>query len=105
MKKRLNILGLNYTVEFKNLALGKQECGNCSPDTLEIEIDANLPPDKHNVSLFHEIIHAALYETGNRKEYTNERLIDNLALALYQTLRDSGALNMQWEMLKESSRV
>ena len=102
---QINILGMVYTVESKNLVFEQNDCGSCSPDRLLICVDQSLPPDKYNRVLFHEIIHAAMSELGYKDDYADERLVDNLALALYQTLRDCGALDMGCDVLKRTPRV
>ena len=99
--ENVKILGMPYIIKHENSALSYGETGRCSPDALTITVEPNLPADKYNQTLFHEIIHAALSETGNKEEYENERLVSNLALALYQILHDCGALNMDCWLFKK----
>jgi len=102
----ISILGMNYAVElYDGLAREETALGTCTSDALLIRIDKSLKPDKHNKTVFHEIIHAALFELQNDKAARDEKMVDNIALALYQTLRDCGALNMDSLLLKNPSRV
>ncbi len=101
---KISILGMRYTVEESNVILEHGESGNCSFDSLKISIDAGLPPDSYNRALLHEIIHAALYELGQEEASQDEKLVDNLALALYQTLRDCGALDTNRSPFKKTPR-
>ena len=96
----INVLGMNYTLILSDRALSGRECGHCSPDGLTIVIDKDLPPDRHNKTLLRELIRAALSETGHGGAHGDGELTDHLALALYQTLRDCGALNIDCALFK-----
>ena len=80
MRLSISILGMSYGIERAQTILCDGECGNCCPDTLTIQIDPFLPTDRYNKVVFHELIHAMLYEIGQEKAYKNETLVDNLAL-------------------------
>lgn len=58
----MNILGLNISVKLKNL---KSVFGEFKGDSRCIEIDKSQSIDEQVSTLFHEMIHAALFVSGH----------------------------------------
>lgn len=56
----VNILGVDYTVKITKM--GKDSYGDCDSDKKVIRL--NSKKDQKAESLIHEVIHAALYESG-----------------------------------------
>ena len=61
--KTLNILGQKYSLKFTDLSK-KELCGSCDPDKLIIYIDKNMSPQLTQITLIHEVIHAAFFRIG-----------------------------------------
>lgn len=54
----------------------------------EILISENLSDSRKEQTLFHEMVHAMLFESGS-DEYDNEELVNQLGLIMYQVFRDN----------------
>lgn len=58
-------------------------------DAREIDLRANMHPDAELETLWHEVIHAAMYQTGYDSEEQDEHLIPMLAKTIVQVLKDN----------------
>lgn len=84
MKRSINILGLNYTIEevdtVNKFELSKGEINYLSN---EIRIDKNMPEDLKNQVLMHEILHAVFELLGMRELAEDEDKVQSIATALH----------------------
>jgi Zn-dependent peptidase ImmA (M78 family) len=91
MKKKLKILGMNYTIHYLEQPVldGSVVCGYCDPNEQVIVINSTKPDQAQRITLIHEILHAIFEALGFMEEYTNERLITSLATSLHQVFNDN----------------
>ena len=87
---QLRLGALTYTVDEGKL---KQQCGHCDYEHARIRIHRTLDPQLKRVTLWHEIIHALLFNAGVYEPEHNEQQIDALAHGIVQVLRDNPQLN------------
>lgn len=85
MIDKINILGLIYNVIYNDrVHIGRDEvAGVVNPDNLTIEISSVTHPDRQRQSLFHEMVHAILWEV-DRSKYHDEDFVNRIATSLYQ---------------------
>jgi len=83
---QLRIGALIYDVEERRL---KDQCGHCDYEHTCIRIRRSLNPQLKRVTLWHEIIHALLFNAGVYESEHNEQQIDALAHGIVQVLRDN----------------
>lgn len=86
-KKRpqtVNVLGLAYEVRVGGCEPG--EDGFCSPSKQLICIREGLSKEKAHQVYLHELIHAILDQLAFTDLYEDERLVQGLAIGLYQAL-------------------
>jgi Zn-dependent peptidase ImmA (M78 family) len=82
----LHIGAVTYTVSEAKL---RGACGTCNYEQARIRINARLDPQLKRVTLWHEIIHALLFNAGVYTAEHNEQQIDALAHGIIQVLRDN----------------
>jgi len=83
---KINILGIEYTV--KHVDVGDTEypfAGRCIPDDQLIVIRTGMQPDYTEQVLIHEIIHALLWQLGEKERFNDEEFTDRLAMGLRLT--------------------
>lgn len=86
--EKINILGIDYKIEYVNII--SKECltlGQIDYLNQEIKILDELEDDIKKVTLIHEILHGIFNQLGFEDEAADEHLINSLATALYQILR------------------
>lgn len=85
MKRKINILGLTYTIEEVD-TVNKVEPrkGEINYLSNEIRIDKNMPTDLKNQVLMHEILHALFELLGFNELAEDENLVQSVATALHQ---------------------
>lgn len=81
----VNILGVIYQVKQKDL---EDENGYISPKKLEIGISSDLYGSKLEQVFLHEVIHGILDQLGYGELYSDEKLVQGLAVGLQQALAD-----------------
>lgn len=90
MLEKIKIGGMEYQV--KEIKFGESDgnvtLGECHFETAEIFINENLSDSRKEQTLFHEMVHAMLFESGS-DEYDNEELVNQLGLIMYQVFRDN----------------
>ena len=84
---KMNIKGRTYTIRKSKEPLVNegQVCdGICNVETKEIWIMDDLSKRLSDIVIKHEIIHALFYECGLRDYYTDEKLVDWIAMNVPQ---------------------
>lgn len=84
MKRKINILGLTYTVEEVD-TVNKIEPrkGEINYLSNEIRIDKSMPTDLKNQVLMHEILHAVFELLGFSELAEDENKVQSIATALH----------------------
>ncbi len=84
MKRSINILGLNYTIEeVDTVNKFEPRKGEINYLSNEIRIDKNMPEDLKNQVLMHEILHAVFDLLGMRELAEDEDKVQSIATALH----------------------
>lgn len=90
MLEKIKIGGMEYQV--KEVKFGESNgdvtLGECHFETADILINENLSDNRKEQTLFHEMVHAMLFEAGST-EYDNEELVNQLGLIMYQVFKDN----------------
>lgn len=90
MLEKIKIGGMEYQV--KEVKFGESNVdvtlGECHFETANILINENLSDSRKEQTLFHELVHAMLFEAGS-VEYDNEELVNQLGLIMYQVFKDN----------------
>ena len=90
MLEKIKIGGMEYQV--KEVKFGESNSdvtlGECHFETADILINENLSDNRKEQTLFHEMVHAMLFEAGSI-EYDNEELVNQLGLIMYQVFKDN----------------
>lgn len=90
MLEKIKIGGMEYQV--KEVKFGESNgdvtLGECHFETAGILINENLSDNRKEQTLFHEMVHAMLFEAGS-VEYDNEELVNQLGLIMYQVFKDN----------------
>lgn len=90
MLEKIKIGGMEYQV--KEVKFGESNgdvtLGECHFETADILINENLSDNRKEQTLFHEMLHAMLFEAGS-VEYDNEELVNQLGLIMYQVFKDN----------------
>jgi len=90
MLDQIKIGGMEYRV--KEVKFGESNgdvtLGECHFETADILINENLSDNRKEQTLFHEMVHAMLFEAGSI-EYDNEELVNQLGLIMYQVFKDN----------------
>lgn len=86
MIDKVNICGVPYKVMYcdDNFDMDTH-FGQISYSECVIKINKNMPKEMIEESLTHEIVHGILLHTGNSDYKNDERLVQSLANAIYQT--------------------
>lgn len=84
----IEILGVPYTIrEVPVINKDTFTLGQINYITQEILLDETLAPEQKEVVLLHEILHGICMATGLDQINEDERAIQQLATALYSTLK------------------
>lgn len=90
MLEKIKIGGMEYQV--KEVKFGESNgdvtLGECHFETADILINENLSDNRKEQTLFHEMVHAMLFEAGSA-EYDNEEIVNQLGLIMYQVFKDN----------------
>lgn len=90
MLEKIKIGGMEYQI--KEVEFDKTDddviLGECRFETEEILINKNLSDSRKEQTIFHEMVHAMLFEAGSN-EYDNEILVNQLGLIMYQVFKDN----------------
>lgn len=90
MLEKIKIGGMEYQVkeiEFNNVD-DDVTLGECRFETAEILINEKISDSRKEQTLFHEMVHAMLFEAGS-VEYDNEEMVNQLGLIMYQVFKDN----------------
>lgn len=91
--KRPKLLSLGpFSWKVGDLPADAEEAGTCSITRLEISLRKGDPQDLARETLFHELIHAALFASGHSDSDKQERWVTRISPFLYQALRDDPLL-------------
>ncbi len=91
--ERLNILGFEWkVVQGKDVCLQGNCYGSCHKETQKIFIDPNIPEQKKEHTLIHEILHALIWQLGlsdriEKEKCTEEEIVTTISQGLYQVLK------------------
>ena len=83
--ERVTILGLDYTVERRDMS-DDDECGFIVPRRQLIVIDEKVSDQLAAQTFIHEVMHGILSQLGYDELYEDEKLVQGLALGVYQSL-------------------
>lgn len=90
MRKKVKIGATTYKVKYVPGLLdpddGKPLFGLTDTTYRMILINADMPLERQEQILFHECMHAALYETGQSQNINNEDLEEAICLAMESSL-------------------
>lgn len=87
---KVMVAGIEYNVEEKDLVVidGKSSySGACYFKEAKIEVLADMPLDRKQETLVHEILHAVLNEAGYDEH--DEEMVTRASKVLYQVLKDN----------------
>lgn len=89
--EKAKIGGMTYTIvekDYVELDEDKNLTGMCDRHALEIELLKNLPKQRKDQTLIHEIMHAVVTEAG--LEFDDEEdVVNRLSIVLHQVLVDN----------------
>ena len=97
----IRIGSIEYEVEDKEmLVLGGQQCyGMIDFEQSKIFLDTTLTSRQRiETTLLHEIVHGLLYHRSLKEESQNEVLVDEIAVALHQLIKDNPILFLPDEL-------
>lgn len=87
LPSKIKIGAMTYSVvEVQDLP----DYGLCDEEKATILLKAGMPEDVALITLWHEVMHAALYALGYRRH--NERMVDGLAYQIVLILKDNKEL-------------
>ena len=90
MLEKIKIGGMEYQV--KEVEFDKSDdnviLGECRFEKAEILINEKLSDNRKEQTIFHEMVHAMLFEAGSI-EYDDEILVNQLGLIMYQVFKDN----------------
>ena len=90
MDTTVNILGVPYAVRrVPYVSRDEYIGGNINYETHEIKILDSLKDAAAGITLFHEIVHGILGSLKYFDENNDEKLVQGLAIGLYQALSDN----------------
>lgn len=89
----VNILGLAYTVECVPYILRDEyRIGQLDPERQEIKILDSLSEELAAQTLLHEVIHGILKQLKFFEEDNDEKLVQGLAIGMYDCLKDDPSI-------------
>ena len=97
----IRIGSIEYEVEDKEmLVLGGQQCyGMIDFEASKIYLDTSLTSKQRvETTLLHEVVHGLLYHRSLKEEAQNEVLVDEIAVALHQLIKDNPVLFLPDEL-------
>ena len=89
--KKVKVGGLEYEIKLKDRILSddNQDCyGMCIAKDCVIELLNNVPKQRQDQTLVHEIMHAVFEEAGITDD-NEEDIVNRLSLVWYQVLKDN----------------
>jgi hypothetical protein len=96
MTQTVNILGLTHKVEIvPNLSANWDTLGDISYNEQLIRLDAGLSEERRDVVLLHEIVHGILNGLRYTAENADEKLVQGLAIGLYQALKNNNIFSQK----------
>jgi len=99
MSATVNILGVPYTVKrVPYVSREEYRAGEIDFEAQEIKLLDSLKRETAAITLFHEVIHGILSGLKYLDESDDEKLVQGLAIGLYQALRDSSELRNLYKM-------
>lgn len=87
--KKLRIGSVDYKVKLESLSAQGID-GDIDFRLQTIRINPYLADDYTNIIMWHEIVHAIFESLGTLPQEHDEKLVDQLAHALYGVMRDNG---------------
>jgi len=78
-----------YTVHYSpgEFIVDKDRChGLCDTATRRISLNSEQPPDMLQLTFLHELTHAILWESGHKRLFRNEALVDHISTLLHGAL-------------------
>lgn len=92
--KNIRILGLSYEIqEVEVVNKGVPRAGEIDFLGQVIKIDKSLSDDRKQITLLHEVIHGICEQLQFDEVGDNEQVVQGLAVALHQILKDGFAIS------------
>lgn len=90
MLNKIKIGAINYKVDYSrdDYCIGADLLGEIDYVNQTITIRSDIPEERKENVLIHEIVHGILFQCGS-KDYNNEDVINPLANTLYQVLKEN----------------
>lgn len=93
MKRKLKVLGISYEVQLVDPKKLNGDWGECDLERCIIKINRDLPKDRQQAVLLHEILHIAFSHSNVRVSPSlEERIIEGIDDVLFSALSDNGLL-------------
>lgn len=88
--KKINVLGVDYGIEFKKEIEedGEYLLGLTDFQNSTIYLRSGMSRQRIWQTLVHELVHVMLYEDGN-DDYNSEDLVNPLGNVMYQVIKDN----------------
>ncbi len=91
----VKILGIPYTIEEVENIPNTVDCiGLHIGAEQKIQIKKSLPKEMKEQTILHEIMHAIFWILGENELSENERVVQSLAMAFYQLVKDNGEISL-----------
>ncbi|MEX0380452.1 ImmA/IrrE family metallo-endopeptidase [Leuconostoc sp. MS02] len=90
--KSIKVGAIDYKIEIVHLENnedGDTLLGHCDYVTNTIQINEKSSKERQEQTLYHELVHAILFESSNVEFEDNERLVDSLGLMLHQIIKNN----------------
>lgn len=86
-QKKVMVCGVPYKIveREQEYEVGGVHFGEITYKSAEIKINKDMPPELKNEALCHEIVHVILLHIGENEMESDERFVQSLANAIYQT--------------------
>lgn len=99
---RIKVAGTHYEIiREKGLMAEDDVYGNVKYVTAKIRLDSELPPERMQQVLIHELLHAVFYEAGFREH--EEDVVNRVANVLHQVLADNDVLALMEEIVEKEA--
>ncbi|WP_294977362.1 ImmA/IrrE family metallo-endopeptidase [uncultured Leuconostoc sp.] len=90
--KSIKVGAIDYKIEIVHLDRnndGDEILGYCQYIDNVIQINEDASPERQEQTLYHELVHAILFESSNNEFQDNERLVDSVGLILHQIIKNN----------------